>query len=358
MTEPYKPSTQAVDKIMSNPVCLRIAKLARLVFCLIVFLFIALMTPIRGFADDSNQRVFPTPQAAVDALMAAAKAGDPKAAIMPILGPDGEKILSSGDQVADENARKRFISKYDEMHRIAYDGEGRVILYIGADNWPMPIPLVKSDKGWRFDTAAGEQELVYRRIGTNELYTIDVLENLVQAQYEYAEQARPLTGVAQYARKILSDEGRQNGLYWAAAPGAPQSPIGPLIATAVSEGYRRGQQEQPMPFHGYIYKVLTAQGKNAPGGARNYIRNGRMTGGFAFLAYPASYRSSGVMTFLVGADGIVMQKDLGPETAELASKMTLYDPDKSWQASAPDAVPPDEAEPEQTQAALSQADAQ
>ena len=167
--------------------------------------------------------------------MAAAKAGDPKAAIMPILGPDGEKILSSGDKVADENARKRFISKYDEMHRIAYDSEGRVILYIGADNWPMPIPLVKSDKGWRFDTAAGEQELVYRRIGANELYTIDVLENLVQAQYEYAEQARPLTGVAQYAQKLLSDEGRQNGLYWAAAPGAPPSPIGPLIATAFSK---------------------------------------------------------------------------------------------------------------------------
>ena len=192
------------------------------------------------------------------------KADDPKAALTPILGPDADKILSSGDQVEDDNARKRFISKYDQMHRTAYDNDGRVILYVGADNWPLPIPLVKSGQGWRFDTAAGEKELVYRRIGANELYTIDILENLVEAQNEYAAQARASTGVAQYARKILSDKGQRNGLYWPAAADAPESPIGPLIASAVSEGYRRGQQGQPTPFHGYIYKVLTAQGKSAP----------------------------------------------------------------------------------------------
>jgi hypothetical protein len=324
MTQWHNPATQEVERIPSNPVCLYVSpKLARLVFCLSAFFLIASMTTIRAFADDSNQRAFPTAQAAVNALITAAKAGDPKAEIMPILGPEGEKILSSGDNVEDEEARKRFVSKYDEMHRLAYDKKGRVILYIGAENWPLPIPLVKNDKGWRFDTAAGEQELVYRRIGANELYSIDVLQNLVEAQSEYAMQMRALTGVDQYAQEILSDEGRQNGLYWAAAPGVQQSPIGPLIARAASEGYKRGQQGQPTPFHGYLYKVLTAQGKSGPGGACNYIRNGRMTGGFAFVAYPASYRSSGVMTFIVGADGIVRQKDLGPDTARLASKMTL-----------------------------------
>ena len=221
---------------------------ARLICCLAALLAAVLMTPKRLFADDSSQRVFPTPQAAVDALIEAAKAGDPKTAITLILGADADKILSSGDKVADDNARKRFISGYDKMHRLAYDTDGRVILYIGADNWPLPIPLVKKGNGWAFDTVAGEQELVYRRIGGNELYTIDVLQNLVEAQNEYAAWSREATGRAQYAQKILSSEGRRDGLYWPAATGAPESPIGPLIAKAVSEGYGRGQQGQPSRF--------------------------------------------------------------------------------------------------------------
>jgi hypothetical protein len=310
--------------------------------CLSALLAIAGLIPGKLLAEDSTQRVFPTPQAAVDALVAAAKADDPKAAAGPILGPDSDKILSSGDKVADDNARSRFVSKYKEMHRLAYDSDGRVIFYLGADNWPFPIPLVKKDNGWIFDTAAGEKEMLYRRIGANELYTIDVLENLVQAQNEYSELAKSTTGVAQYAQKILSDQGLHNGLYWPAAGGQPESPIGPLIAEAVSQGYRKGEQGQPVPFHGYIYRVLTAQGKNAPGGARNYIRNGRMTRGFAFLAYPASYGSSGVMTFIVGSDGTVLQKDLGSDTANLAAEITAFNPDKSWQAASPDALPPEE----------------
>jgi Protein of unknown function (DUF2950) len=300
-----------------------------------------------SLAEDS-QRAFATPQAAVDALVAAVRTGDPASAVIPVLGPDGEKILSSGDKVEDDNARKRFLSAYDQMHRLAYDTGGRVILYVGDDNWPLPIPLVTNDNGWVFDTAAGEKELVFRRIGANELYTIDVLENLVQAQNEYAAQARKRTGVAQYAQKILSDDGQRNGLYWAATAGEPESPIGPLIAKAVSAGYRRGQQGQPVPFHGYIYRVLTAQGKNAPGGARRYVRNGRMTEGFAFLAYPATYRSSGVMTFVVNQRGDVLQKDLGPDTSRLAQEMTLYNPDKSWQEAAPAGIQPQELPPEET----------
>jgi Protein of unknown function (DUF2950) len=251
-----------------------------------------------------------------------------------VLGHDGEKILSSGDKVQDENARKRFLSAYDQMHRLAYDSDGDVILYVGADNWPLPIPLVKNNDQWHFDTAAGETELIYRRIGANELYTIDVLDNLVEAQNEYAEQERDRSGVAQYARKILSDSGRRNGLYWRAAEGEPESPIGPLIAKAVFEGYRKGERGQSIPFHGYYYRVLTAQGKNAPGGARSYIRNSRMTEGFAFLAYPAEYRSSGVMTFLVNQNGDVLQKDLGPDTSRLAQAMKSYNPDATWKQAA------------------------
>ncbi len=317
------------------------------ILAIAAFLAAASILSTMSLAEDS-QRAFATPQAAVDALVAAIRASDPASAVIPVLGPDGEKILSSGDKVEDDNAGKRFISAYDQMHRLAYDTRGRVILYVGDDNWPLPIPLVKKDNGWVFDTAAGQKEMVYRRIGANELYTIDVLENLVQAQNEYAEQARKRTGVAQYAQRILSDDGQRNGLYWPATAGEPESPIGPLIAKAVSVGYRRGPQGQPVPFHGYIYRVLTAQGKNAPGGARRYIRNGRMTEGFAFLAYPAAYRSSGVTTFVVNQSGDVLQKDLGRDTSRLAQKMTLYNPDKSWQEAAPGGIQPQEMPPEET----------
>ena len=313
---------------------------------LIVLLAVALTAPVGLLADDSAQRVFPTPQAAVTALVSVAKAGDPKAALTAVLGPDAEKILSTGSAVEDDKARKQFVSAYDQRHRLAASADGRVILYVGANDWPLPIPLVKKDGGWVFDTAAGEQELVYRRIGANELYTIEVLETLVEAQNEYAEQMRYQTGVAQYAQKILSEEGKHDGLYWPAADGDPESPIGPQIAEAASEGYRKGQPGQPIPFHGYIYSVLKAQGKSATGGATSYVRNGRMTRGFAFRAYPAAYRSSGVMTFIVNQEGVVSQKDLGPDTTRLAPSITAYDPDSSWQQAAePEEVPPEETPP-------------
>jgi hypothetical protein len=327
---------------------------AALFFCLMALCGAALKP---SAADDSVQRVFATPQTAVEALVSAAQAANPKAAIVPVLGPDADRILSSGDPVADANARKRFVSAYRQMHRLAYDNDGRVVLYVGADNWPLPIPLVRKGHGWAFDTAAGEKELIYRRIGTNELYTIDVLHNLVQAQNEYAEQARAASGMAQYAQKILSDQGRRNGLYWPAQAGGPESPIGPLIAKAVAEGYKRKQGGRPVPFHGYIYRVLKQQGKDAPGGARSYVRDGRMTEGFAFLAYPAAYRSSGVMTFLVNQDGDVLQKDLGPDTAKLVQAIVAYNPDSSWQEAAPGGVQPQEIPPEEAQPAAAQTQA-
>ncbi len=316
---------------------------------ILAFLYIGAMVALfpAPSSGEQAQRGFSTPQAAVDALVAAVRAGDSEDAIIPVLGPDANKILSSSDKVADANARQRFISAYEQMHRLAYDSDGDVILYVGADNWPLPIPLVKRNNQWLFDTAAGEKELVYRRIGANELYTIDVLENLVQAQDEYAELERQRSGAAQYAQKILSDEGRRNGLYWPAASGEPDSPIGPLIAKAVSEGYRKGEGGQPVPFHGYYYRVLTAQGKDARGGARLYIRNGRMTEGFAFLAYPAGYRKSGVMTFLVNQNGEVLQKDLGPDTSALARQIKLYNPDATWKEATPGGIQPQELPPEE-----------
>lgn len=279
-------------------------------------------------ADSADQRVFETPGEAVTALVDAANRDDMNA-LDAILGSEAGEILSSGDPVADNNARENFVAKYHEMHRIAFNAQDRLILYIGADTWPFPVPLVKKDSGWVFDTKGGMEELLYRRIGRNELYTIDVLESLVSAQYEYASESRESGGVPQFAQRIQSDPGKRDGLYWPVAANEPESPIGPLIAGAVGEGYQTGTGA-PIPFHGYYYKVLTAQGPNAPGGAKNYVVNGKMTKGFAFLAYPAKYRASGVMTFAVNQDGIIVQKDLGPDTAQLANQISKFNPDGTW----------------------------
>lgn len=276
-----------------------------------------------ALADDTGQQVFQTPAAAGKALVAAAHANDRKALNL-ILGPDADQILSSGDAVADNNAREDFVRRYGEMHRFAYDDEGRVILYIGAENWPTPIPLVKKRGGWIFDTAIAKDELVYRRIGRNEIFTIDVLRDLVAAQQEYAASKN------QFAEKILSDPGQQNGLYWKTAPGQPESPIGPLVASATIEGYKRGENGAPIPFHGYYYRVLAKQGKNAPSGRIQYVVDGKMINGFAFIAYPSEYRSSGVMSFMVNQDGVIVQKDLGPEMSKLASEITEFNPNKTW----------------------------
>jgi hypothetical protein len=279
-------------------------------------------------ATSSTQQIFPSAAAAAKALVAAAHIDD-MAALSSILGGDAKEVLSSGDPVADNNARDSFVAKYGQMHRFAYDDQGRVILYLGADNWPFPIPLVKKSDGWVFDTPAGKKELLYRRIGRNELFTIDVLEDLAEAQQEYASEIRDNGGVKQFAQKIQSDAGKHDGLYWKVSSGEEESPIGPLIADATGEGYKTATGS-PIPFHGYYYKILTRQGANAPGGAKEYIDGGKMTKGFAFLAYPATYRASGVMTFMINQDGVIVQKDLGADTAKAASEMTEYNPDKTW----------------------------
>ncbi len=274
-----------------------------------------------------RQQVFPSTAAAAKALIEAGQKDDIKT-LESILGSDAKEVISSGDPVADNNARDTLVAKYNEMHRVAYDDHGRVILYIGADNWPFPIPMVKQGDGWAFDTESGKEELLYRRIGQNELYTIDVLRDLADAQREYASEGRD-GDVKQFAQKIQGDSGKHDGLYWPVAAGEPESPIGPLIADATEEGYKTGTGT-PIPFHGYYYRVLTRQGRNAPGGAMDYIDRGKMTKGFAFLAYPAAYRASGVMTFMINRDGVVVQKDLGPETPKLAKEISEFNPDKTW----------------------------
>lgn len=280
-------------------------------------------------AQSANEKTFASPGEAALAFYNAAKAGN-SAALNAMLGSNADKILHTGDNVADKNAVSDFIRNYDQMHRVVIEPDQTATLYVGADNWPLPISLVKNSGGqWYFDTASGIKEILYRRIGRNENDAIDVLQSLVAAQKEYASTTHDDEKVKQYASKFFSDEGKHNGLYWKTADNETPSPIGPLLAAASGEGYRR-QQGQPTPFHGYIYRLLTKQGSAAKGGTRNYFVNGKLTRGVAFVAYPAEYRNSGVMTFIVNQDNIVYQKDLGADTAKVAAAMTDFDPDDSW----------------------------
>jgi hypothetical protein len=282
-----------------------------------------------GRAQTANEKTFGSPGDAALALYTAAKAGDSDT-LNAIFGSNAGKILHTGDDVADKNAVSDFISNYDQMHRVVIEPDQSATLYVGAENWPMPISLVKNSGGqWYFDTASGIKEILYRRIGRNENDAIEVLNSLVDAQKEYAATTHDDEKVKQYASKLFSDEGKRNGLYWKTADNEPPSPVGPLLAEAFGEGYRR-QQGQTTPFHGYIYRMLTKQGAAAKGGARDYTVNGKLTRGVAFLAYPSEYRNSGVMTFIVNQDGVVYQKDLGPDTAKLAAAMTDYNPDDTW----------------------------
>jgi hypothetical protein len=281
--------------------------------------------PVRSVGQQQGQKTFSSPENASNALVTAAQGNDEEA-MLDILGPDGKQIVSSGDEIEDTQSRANFVQRYQEMHRLVKEPDGTTILYIGAKNWPTPIPLVSKGNSWYFDTDAGEKEILFRRIGRNEISTIRVCRELVAAEKEYYS-----TQHTEYAQKFFSDEGQHNGLYWKAGDGEPQSPIGPLVASAVAEGYAKPQEGAPTPYRGYYYHILTRQGKNAPAGAKSYIVNGKMTGGFAFVAYPAEYRSSGVMTFVVGEDGVVYQKDLGKKTDALAKSMKEYNPDSSWQ---------------------------
>jgi len=284
-------------------------------------LLLTMCLTTRSMAQQPGQKTFSSAEEASNALATAAENNDEKATL-EILGPDGKQIVSSGDDAEDAESRANFAQRYREMHRLVKEPDGTTILYIGAHNWPTPIPLVQKGNSWYFDTEAGKKEILYRRVGRNELSAIRVSQELVAAQKEYAAQHG-----GEYAQKIFSDEGQHNGLYWKAANGEPQSPIGPLVASAVAEGYAKSQTGAPTPYRGYYFRVLT-RGK---GGAKSYIVNGKMTEGFAFVAYPAEYRSSGVMTFIVNQDGVVYEKDLGKKTEDLAKGLKEYDPASGWQ---------------------------
>ncbi len=290
--------------------------------------FSLLSSGSKAWAQEAGQKTFATPQAAGEALQQAVQSGD-STAKLAVLGASASSLISSGDEVQDKHNSDIFLKRFQQMNRWAPASNGEQTLYLGAENWPFPIPLKKTAAGqWYFDTKEGQQEILFRRIGKNELEAIQVCNALADAQQEYFQELHDGSTVHQYAQKIISDEGKQNGLYWKVAEGEPESPVGPLVASATAQGY--GATGKPEPFHGYYFHTLKAQGAHAPGGAKSYIVDGNMTGGFAFVAYPAEYRNSGVMTFLIDKNGIVYQKDLGPTTVDTAKQMTSYNPDKTW----------------------------
>lgn len=274
------------------------------------------------------QKSFSSAEEAVRAAVAAAKNDDDKE-LLAIFGPQSKEALFSGDAVADKQRRAEFLAAYAERNRLVTEGEN-TILIVGKQDWPLPIPIVKKGDSWVFDTAKGKEEILNRRIGQNELFTIQSLLAVVDAQREYALKDRDRDGLLEYAQKFVSDPGKQNGLYWDAKQGEPESPLGPIMTRLRSAGYQGKASATPAPYHGYFYRILTAQGKNAPGGAYSYLVKGRMIGGFAVVAYPAEYGNSGVMTFIVNHDGKVFQKDLGKNTSAVASAMKEYNPDKTW----------------------------
>jgi hypothetical protein len=272
---------------------------------------------------------FPSPEAAAQGLIDALKSGNRQAAL-DILGHSSAEWLSSGDRVADRAAVAHFIAEYEEKHALEKEGDARAILIVGHDDYPFPFPLIGSNGGWRFDPEQGREEILNRRVGRNELSTIQTLRAIVDAQHEYASQDRNGDGLLEYAQKFISSPGKKDGLYWPAKPGEPDSPLGPLIGEATREGYKK-QAGTPTAYHGYYYRMLTKQGPAANGGAYDYlVRKDVMIGGFAVLAYPAKYGVSGIMSFLVNQQGVVFEKDLGPDTGKAAGRITTFNPDRGW----------------------------
>jgi hypothetical protein len=284
----------------------------------------AIMAVMLLTSASQAQQAYPSPEDAATSLASAVKTGT-RSAIMKVLGRDAEDIAESGDDVADAEMRQRFLSAYDTKHSIKAEGNKKATLILGTDDFPFPIPLVNNRTGWEFDTAAGRLEILYRRIGRNELDAIQTCLAFVDAQNEYAEKDRGV-GVGVYAQNIVSSPGKKDGLFW--RDDRDPSPLGELAAQAAADGYKVG--EQAAPYHGYYFRILRGQGSDAPGGAFNYVVKGKMIGGFALIAYPAEYGNSGVMTFLVNHAGIVYQKDLGKRTESLVNRIILFDPDHTW----------------------------
>ena len=291
-------------------------------------LALIVMAPV-ALAATAGPKSFASPEAAIAGLVDAVKLND-QPMLNGILGSHGSKLTSSGDEVADRQNREAFLKAYGDAHKLVLEGDTKATLVIGKDEWPMPIPLVKSDGGWRFDTQQGEKEILARRIGRNEMAAIQVCLAIVDAEREYAALDMDGGGIPEYAPKFVSTSGKHDGLYWQTEADEPPSPLGPLLAAAASEGYTRSASRALAPYHGYFYRILTRQEKGAPGGAYDYFVKGMMIGGFAVIAYPARYGASGVMSFIVNHEGVVYEKDLGKDTAAIATKMTSFNPDESW----------------------------
>jgi hypothetical protein len=276
----------------------------------------------------SAQKGFESLDDAVNALIGALRA-DNRKALIEILGPKGVPLVESGDKVADRRVGQQFVADYDRAHRLE-GGGGKVVLYTGEDDFPFPIPLVPDGPRWIWDTDAGDDEILFRRVGRNELAAIEVCLAYVDAQREYYIRDHTGSGILEFAQRFASTKGKQDGLYWETRPGERPSPFGPLVARARAEGYRHGAGGAPAAYHGYFYRPLFAQGAAAPGGAYDFVVRGHMIGGFGLVAFPAKYANSGIMTFIVGYDGIVYQKDLGPKTTQVAEAMKTYNPDPTW----------------------------
>jgi hypothetical protein len=306
---------------------------SRAKFCLILVasaLVVLFLTSNGGHAAAPKQKGFASAEDAVHALVDALKSNDTKA-LSAIFGPDSRDLVFSGDPVADKSRRESFVVHFEEKHRLEEVSSDKVVLHVGADDWPFPIPVVKRDNMWQFEPKEGREEILARRIGRNELSVIQVCLAYVDAQRDYASKDRNGDGFLEYAQKFGSTPGKHDGLYWKAKEGEEESPLGPLAAQAVREGYSgKKSGDKPIPYKGYYYRILKGQGKDAAGGAYSYMVNGKMIGGFAMVAYPATYGASGIMTFIVNHDGIVYQKDLGKNTTAVVAKMTLFNPDNTW----------------------------
>ncbi|HEY4370075.1 MAG TPA: DUF2950 domain-containing protein [Steroidobacteraceae bacterium] len=301
-----------------------------------MFLLVAIAAAQAGCSRSGQQQDFASADEAVQSLVTAARSDDARA-LLRVLGKDAQPLIDSGDPVQDENSRKRFIQEYDATHVLEGNATGAITLNVGTDKWPFPIPIVQSNGRWRFDTAAGTEEIINRRVGANELATIQSCLAFVDAEREYYVRNPQRDPLLHFSQKFMSSEEQKDGLYWPTTGNEESSPLGEKFAEARSEGYFQdaaSQSSQANPYHGYVYRLLKAQGPNASGGAYDYVVRDKMLGGFALLAYPAEYGNSGVMTFIVNHSGVVYSKDLGPDTPKVAASIEIFDPDHSWQREA------------------------
>lgn len=271
---------------------------------------------------------FASAEEATQAFVSAVRADDTKT-VLAILGSQARTLVASGDPVADRESRQRFVQWYDAANKLVASGN-TMVLRIGADDWPFPIPLIKDGERWRFDARQGREEIIARRVGRNELHTMQTCLAYVDAQREYYAEDRNGDGILEYAQQFKSAPNKRDGLYWPTKPGEPPSPLGDLVVSAQARGYQLAKNVAPTPFNGYLFRILTGQGPTAPDGAYDYIVRGHMIAGFGLVAFPAEYGVSGVMTFIVNHDGIVYQKDLGPTTNAIATAMRRFGPDTTW----------------------------